>query len=79
MTSYNPFLGFSHKTSEEMSEIKAKKEEEKANQVPSGTVSEVLQWVGDNQDRAERALAVEKNNNKPRKVLVKELKALISD
>lgn len=41
--------------------------------VPSGTVPEVLTWVGDDPVRAQKALDVELKNDRPRKGLVSEL------
>lgn len=40
------------------------------NEVPSGTVKELKEWVGEDSDRARRALAVENANPKPRASLV---------
>lgn len=45
-------------------------------QVPAGTVDEVLAWVSDDTDRAARALVVEQDSDKPRKGLVDQLKKL---
>lgn len=42
--------------------------------VPVGTVEEVLAWVGEDKDRAARALVVERDSDKPRKSLVDQLK-----
>lgn len=41
--------------------------------VPQGSVDEVLSWVGDDQDRARNALAVENSKSSPRTTLVREL------
>lgn len=45
--------------------------------VPSGTVPEILTWVGEDAERAERALSKEKADNKPRKGLVSQLEEVI--
>lgn len=38
--------------------------------VPSGTIPEIKDWVGDDSDRAQRALDAENANAKPRATLV---------
>ncbi len=68
---YNPFLGFESS--------KVAEEEAKANEVPTGTVPEILEWVDGDKEKAERALKDEESNSKPRKGLVKELKEIIGD
>lgn len=46
--------------------------------VPAGTVPEILSWVGDDVERAKKALDVETSGDgKPRKGLVSQLKDLI--
>jgi hypothetical protein len=47
------------------------------NDVPSGTVPEILTWVGEDKERAQRALEVENADEKPRKGLIKALSELI--
>ena len=44
--------------------------------VPAGNVSEVLDWVGEDQERAKLALEAEKAGHN-RKTLVKQLKELV--
>lgn len=51
-------------------------ETDKAQEVPVGSVAEVLEWVGDDQERAKRALEVEKAGHK-RKTLLKQLKDMV--
>lgn len=46
------------------------------NAVPSGTVPEILTWVGEDADRAKRALDVENENERPRRGLIKQLISL---
>lgn len=41
--------------------------------VPDGTVSDVLDWVGDDEDRRRAALAAELAADKPRKSLIERL------
>jgi hypothetical protein len=48
----------------------ATKKEEEANATPSGTIPEIKDWVGDDTERAQRALDAENANEKPRKSLV---------
>lgn len=45
--------------------------------VPAGTVKEILTWVGEDLERAQKALDVETENDKPRKGLVDALVELI--
>lgn len=45
--------------------------------VPVGTVPEVMTWVGDDPVRAQKALDVEVENDKPRKGLVEQLTEMI--
>ena len=46
--------------------------------VPSGTVPEILTWVGDDKDRAQKALDAETENEKPRKGLVSQLNDILA-
>lgn len=45
--------------------------------VPAGTVKEILTWVGEDPERAQKALDEETANEKPRKGLVESLSELI--
>lgn len=49
------------------------------NDVPVGTVAAVLGWVGDDRDRAARALEAETATEKPRTTLVRALEALAAE
>lgn len=49
------------------------------NEVPTGTVAAVLGWVGDDRERAVRALDAENAADKPRTTLVAALQALAAD
>lgn len=56
--------------------VQARKPEPRTeNQVPDGSVSDVLEWVGEDAERASAALAHE-NGNKSRKTLVTRLSEL---
>jgi len=44
--------------------------------VPTGTAAEVVAWVGNDRDRAQRALAAEKAAEKPRTTLIDQLAKL---
>lgn len=49
------------------------------NEVPDGSTREVLDWVGDDKDRAKLALTEEEGKGKShRKGLVRDLKSLLS-
>lgn len=47
-------------------------------EVPDGTANEVLEWVGEDVDRAERALDVELHSENQRTTLVAKLSALLA-
>lgn len=47
--------------------------------VPTGTAPEILTWVGDDKEKAQKALDVEKADEKPRKGLVSELEKLLAE
>lgn len=49
------------------------------NLVPVGTVGELLKWVGDDKDRAQRVLDQENGEEKPRKSLTSQLEEIIDD
>lgn len=46
-------------------------------EVPAGTVEEVMRWVGNDPERADRALDVEEDAKKPRATLIEKLMAVI--
>lgn len=48
-----------------------------ANDVPVGTLPEILSWVGDDVERAQRALDKELEDSKPRKGLVAKLSEMV--
>jgi len=48
------------------------------NQVPTGTVKEILKWAGDDPERAARALSVEKASSDPRTSVIDGLKKVIA-
>lgn len=45
--------------------------------VPAGSIPEILTWVGEDVERAQKALGVELADAKPRKGLVSQLKGLV--
>lgn len=47
------------------------------NEVPDGSAKDVLAWVGDDSERALRALVAEQDKDAPRKVLVGQLEKLL--
>lgn len=51
---------------------------EKEAQTPTGTPKEILAWVGEDIERAQRALDQESASAKPRKSLVEPLEAMLS-
>jgi hypothetical protein len=48
-------------------------------EVPEGTTAEILAWVGDDQDRAQRALDKENADDKPRTGLTGELEKKLDE
>lgn len=46
-------------------------------EVPEGTVNATLEWVGDDKDRAQRALDKEKASDDPRVTLIRELEDIL--
>lgn len=59
-------------------EVEVKSPESSEVEVPTGSVSEILEWVGEDKDRASSALALETSKDKPRKSLVTSLEELIA-
>lgn len=47
--------------------------------VPTGTADQVLEWVGEDRERAARALAAEQARSSPRKTVVARLEALAAE
>lgn len=75
MSKSNPYAA---KSSSEREQPENVATPEPTSDVPSGTVREVLEWVGDDQDRAEQALAAEKEGAK-RSTLISELEDILDD
>ena len=83
---YDPFRG---DTSEQQSppdnddfpEASDDRDEYVANpdEVPSGSAKEVLDWVGDDKDRAQRAYDAEQAKDEPRKGLSSDLEDLLKN
>lgn len=68
------------KTDEEMeAELAADRKAYEAEPVPEGTTTEIMAWVGDDRDRAVRALAAENANDRPRKTLVSQLESMTAE
>lgn len=57
--------------------LKEGKPAEAPEKITDGTIAEVLEWVGEDVDRAQQALDEENYKDSPRKTLVDELEALI--
>lgn len=76
MSTSNPYAA---KTADENAEIASSDTQEpEALEVPAGSVSEVLAWVGEDQERAAAALEAEKAGH-ARKTLVAKLEELTAD
>lgn len=58
--------------------VDSQKAEEPTSNVPAGTVNEILEWVGDDKERASEALEAEKAGA-GRKTLVSALEDLLSE
>jgi len=54
-------------------------DEDEDEEVPAGTTAEILQWVGGDPDRAQRALDAEQSHSSPRHGLTGELNKILSD
>lgn len=65
----NPYAAKSSKKRSEAPEVTLEP-------VPAGTAAAILEWVGDDQTRAQRALEVEQNGN-GRKTVISKLEALL--
>lgn len=50
-----------------------------SNEVPVGTSAEIQEWVGDDKDRAQRALDAENEYSEPRKGLSKHLESMLAE
>lgn len=67
------------KTDEDLeTEFKENREAYESEPVPVGTTVEVMDWVGDDGERAQRALDAENENDTPRKTLVSQLEKMIA-
>lgn len=71
----------SQQTDEETTEDQPSSDEEEddddSEPVPDGTTAEILQWAGDDQDKAQRALDKEQADQKPRPGLTRGLKKIL--
>lgn len=52
---------------------------EKENATPTGTSKELVDWVGDDPERAQRILDQENASDKPRKTVVEAMEKLLDD
>lgn len=75
MSTSNPYAP---KDEEEVENTSSEVEAAQALEVPAGNVSEVLEWVGDDRERALAALEAEKAGH-GRKTLVAKLEELTTD
>ena len=66
---YDPFAT----TVEDAPTVEAVVEPRTTAMVPDGTVADVIDWVGDDEDRRRAALAAELAADKPRKSLIEQL------
>jgi hypothetical protein len=57
-------------------DLEEERREENADEVPDGNADAVLDWVGDDRDRAKRALEVEEGRDHPRSTLISKLRKL---
>ena len=46
-------------------------------EIPSGTIGQLIAWVGEDKDRARKVLAQESTEDKPRKSLTAQLEEII--
>lgn len=51
---------------------------ESTDPVPEGSVDEIVEWVGDDRERAQRALDVEQASERPRKTAVAAFEAVLA-
>jgi hypothetical protein len=84
-TDYDPFRGY-FENGQKPEAAKApdagepeKPQEPQQEEVKSGTSREVLGWVGDDKDRARRALEKEQASDKPRSTLIRELNEVLEE
>ena len=76
MSTSNPYAAKSK--AEKVEDASSDTQEPKALEVPAGSVAEVLEWVGEDQERAAAALEAEKAGHE-RKTLIAKLEELTAD
>jgi hypothetical protein len=80
-TEYDPFRGYETADKSEAAEApeveKTEQPQPQQDEVKSGTSREVLNWVGDDKERAQRALDKEQASDKPRSTLIRELNEVL--
>lgn len=70
MSDYNPY---------EPKTTVYRAEAEDPNKLPEGSAKALLEWVGDDAERAERLLEAEQNEDKPRVTLITSLKKIVDN
>lgn len=82
MSSKNPYAApsviESTNRNKKVDEVEVSVVEDASSEVPSGSIKEVLDWVGEDVERASLALDVESKGSE-RKTLLQKLKDLIND
>ena len=58
---------------------KSRKSKKSGSEVPEGTASEILGWVGNDKERAKKALEAEQRDEKPRSGLTSDLQRIINE
>lgn len=71
----NPFAPLNQKTGSKVEEVVAK------NEIPESvnTIKEILEWVGEDQDKAILVLENEESVDKPRTTLIERLEEIINN
>jgi len=71
----NPFVPLNQKTDSKVEEVTAKSE------IPENvnTIKEIIEWVGEDQDKAILVLENEESSDKPRTTLIERLEEIINN
>lgn len=71
----NPFAPLNQKTDSKVEEVVAK------NEIPENvnTIKEIIEWVGEDQDKAILVLENEESSDKPRTTLIERLEEIINN
>lgn len=72
----NPFAPLNQKTDSKVEEVVVAK-----NEIPENvnTIKEIIEWVGDDQDKAILVLENEESSDKPRTTLIERLEEIINN